>query len=77
MNKWFVSVAVFIGTGAVMAVIGFFLGLFLVGPHSDLLPEVLRVPVGLLIWVGVLGVPAWLSYKVFLKHVSREQRHNV
>ncbi len=60
-----------------MATAGLFLGLLLVGPHSDLLPKVLRVPVALSIWAGVLGVPAWLSYKVFLKYLVRERRHDI
>jgi hypothetical protein len=77
LKKWFVSLAVFIGTGAVTAVVGLFLGLLLVGPHSDLLPEAFRVPAGLLIWAGILGIPAWLSCKVFSKYATREKRHNI
>ena len=50
-----------------MATLGFFVGIALVGPHSDVLPTALRVPAGLLIWAAILGVPIWLSYKTFLK----------
>ena len=77
LKKWFVSLAVFIGVGTVTAVLGLFLGLLLVGPHSDLLPEAFRVPAGLLMWAGVLGIPAWLSYKVFSKYATREKGHYI
>lgn len=71
------SVVVFICAAAVTAVAGLFLGLVLVGPHSDLLPEALKAPLGLLILAGVLGIPVWLSCKTFSKYAAREKSRNI
>ena len=73
LKKWLLSAVAFICAAGLTAVVGILLGLLLVGPHSDLLPEVLRAPTGLLIWAGVLGIPVWLSYKVFSKYASKEE----
>jgi len=72
LKKWILSLVVFVVSIAVTAIAGFFLGIFLVGPHSDTLPRALQVPVGLGIWAGVLGIPIWLSYKTFTIYKSRE-----
>lgn len=67
MKPWLVSIAAFVGSLLVTALAGFFLAILLVGPHSDILPRVLQVPVGLLMWSGVLGVPFWLSWITYKK----------
>ncbi len=74
MKQWMVILAVFLGSLLVTVPVGLFLGLLLVGPHSDILPQVLRVPVGLLLWLAVPGVPSWLSWIAYrkLKH-KRDQ----
>lgn len=77
MKKWLTSIVVFICAAVVTAVVGFFLGLFLVGPHSDLLPKILRVPTGLLIWAAVVGVPVWLAHKTFSTYAAKEKKHNI
>ena len=73
MKKWVVSALVFLGSLLATASLGFFLALILVGPHSDILPRVLHVPVGLLLWSGVLGIPAWLSWITYRKFKAREK----
>lgn len=73
MKKWILSFAVFAGSLVLTAVCGLVLGLFLVGPHSDLLPEILRIPAGLAIWIAVLGIPAWLSSRVFSRYAKKEK----
>lgn len=72
MKQWVAIIAVFLGSLLVTAIVGFFLALLLVGPHSDILPGVLRVPVGLLLWLGVLGIPFWLSWATYRKFRHRD-----
>ncbi len=67
MKKWVLSILVFFAAFAIMAFFGFFLAIFLAGPHSDILPEYLKSPVFLLILFAVLAVPSWLGYKIFQK----------
>ena len=73
MKKWIVSVVVLIVSLGFMAMAGVFGVLVFFGPHSDTLPQVLQVPVVLLIWIAVLGVPIFLSYKTFLKYSKQEK----
>jgi hypothetical protein len=74
MRRWLITLSVFIASLAVSAVVGFYIAVVLVGPHSDLLPEPMRVPVGLLVWAGVLGVPAWLARKAYRASGPRSRR---
>ncbi len=72
MKYWFLTIAVFLGSLLVTAVIGFFLGVLLVGPHSDILPFILRIPVGLMLWLFVLGLPLWLARLMYRKLQRRK-----
>jgi hypothetical protein len=72
VKQWVAIIAVFLGSLLVTAFVGFFLALILVGPHSDILPGVLRVPAGLLLWSGVLGIPSWLSWATYRKFKRRD-----
>jgi membrane protein DedA with SNARE-associated domain len=65
MKKWIFSILAFSLTFPVMLFFGFFLVILLAGPHSDILPGFLHLPVVLLILLIVLTVPAWLAYKIF------------
>jgi hypothetical protein len=65
VKHWLLALATLIVSLAAIAVIGFYAAIMLVGPHADLLPHALQVPVGLLLWAGVLGVPVWLARKVY------------
>jgi len=67
MKKWIISIAVFILSFAVTAFVGFYGAIFLVGPHSDVLPEILQVPVGLLLWLLIIGIPFLIARKTFKK----------
>ena len=58
MTKWILSSAVFILSLAVTVFIGFYLAIFLIGPHSDILPEVIHVPVGIILLAIILGIPS-------------------
>ncbi len=72
MKYWFLTIAVFLGSLLATAVIGFFLGVLLVGPHSDILPSVLHIPVGLMLWLFVLGLPLWLARLTYRKLQRRK-----
>ena len=67
MKKWIISIAVFILSFAVTAFVGFYGAIFLVGPHSDVLPEILQVPVGLLLWLLIIGIPLLIARGIFKK----------
>ena len=72
MRKWILSAIVLLAAFAGVGFVGFVLAIILVGPHSDVLPGFMRVPVGLLIWAGVIGLPSWLSYKTYIKCRAKE-----
>ncbi len=59
---------------AVTAAIAFVLAIALVGPHSDLLPRALQLPVGILLWLAVLVVPAWAAARVYRASRARKGR---
>jgi hypothetical protein len=68
VKKWILSIIVFLFVLALTGVAGFFVAIFLAGPHSDFLPGALQIPVGVIIWTAVFGVPIWLARKTFLKY---------
>jgi hypothetical protein len=65
MKKWVLSILVFLVTLAILTFFGFFLVIFLAGPHSDILPEYLAAPVFFTVLFFVLAVPSWLAFKTF------------
>ncbi len=67
MIKWILGSVVFILSLAVIGFIGFYATIFLIGPHSDILPDWLHVPVGLFLLFVIIGIPVWLSRKIFIK----------
>jgi hypothetical protein len=66
MKKWILSLLVFLSVLAVTAFIGFYVAIFLVGPHSDILPDWLYIPVGIILLFTILGIPAWLGKKTYV-----------
>ncbi len=75
MTKWILGSLVFILSLAVTVFIGFFGAIFLVGPHSDILPEVIHVPVGIILLMVVIGIPLWLGRKTFLQFKRKEKNN--
>ena len=75
MTKWILSSAVFILSLAVTVFIGFYLAIFLIGPHSDILPEVIHVPVGIILLTIIIGIPSWLGRKTFLRFKLKEKNN--
>ena len=65
MKKWIISIAVFVVSFAVIAFVSFYAAIFLVGPHSDLLPEIFFIPVVVFLLVLTLGIPVWIAAKTF------------
>ena len=56
-----IAVLVFIGSFLLLAPVAFFLTILFLGPHSDILPSVLKLPVGVLLFGLAFGVPFWLA----------------
>ena len=75
MTKWILSSAVFILSLAVSVFIGFYLAIFFIGPHSDILPEVIHVPVGILLLTIIIGIPSWLGRKTFNQFKLKEKNN--
>ena len=76
MTKWILGSVVFILSLAITGFIGFYVAIFLVGPHSDILPEVIHVPVGIILLIIIIGIPLWLGRKTFL-HFKRKEKNNL
>ena len=65
MSKWIVSVIVFLLSFTVTVFVGFYTAIFLIGPHSDILPEALHIPAGIILLIVITGIPVWLARKIF------------
>jgi ABC-type nickel/cobalt efflux system permease component RcnA len=60
------TIATYLATLAVVAVVAFFVVIFLAGPHAGLLPHALEVVVLILGWLSVLVLPflgAWAAWR--------------
>jgi uncharacterized transporter YbjL len=75
MTKWILASVVIILCLAVTGFIGFYVAIFLVGPHSDILPEVIHVPVGIILFIIIIGIPLWLGRKTFLQFKRKEKNN--
>lgn len=73
MKKLILSILVFLSSLTPIVASGFFVGMLLVGPHSDILPTFFRVPIGIALWIFVIGTPLWLSYKTYMHFKNKEQ----
>jgi protein-S-isoprenylcysteine O-methyltransferase Ste14 len=73
--KWILSFVVLILSLAVTVFVGFYVAIFLVGPHADTLPEMFHVSVGLLLLMIIIGVPFWLGRKTFLQFKRKEKNN--
>ena len=75
MTKWILGSVVFLVSLAITGFIGFYLAIFLVGPHSDILPEIIHVPVGIILLLIIIGIPFWLGRKTFLQFKRKEKNN--
>ena len=75
MTKWILGSVVFLVSLAITGFIGFYVAIFLVGPHSDILPEIIHVPVGIILLIIIIGIPLWLGRKTFLQFKQKEKNN--
>lgn len=73
MKKWIISFVVFILSLASTVFIGFYAGIFLIGPHSDILPEIIHIPAGLILLTIIIGIPLWLGRVTFIQISQKEK----
>lgn len=73
MMKWIVSLFIFLFSLAVIGVAGFYFTIFLIGPHSDILPDDVHIPVGLFLLTLIIGISFLLGMKSFNYLKRKEQ----
>jgi len=74
MRNWIISILAIIISISVTGFIEFYAAIFLVEPHSDILPEILQVPVGILLLIVTTGIPVWFGRKTFDHFRIKEQK---
>ena len=72
MKKWMLGLFVFFSVFAITGFIGFYSTIFLIGPHSDILPDWLHIPVGIILLLLIIAIPVWLANKVYTVSKHRE-----
>ena len=60
-----VTVTAYLLSLPLVAVIVFFVVIFLAGPHAALLPHAMEVVVIVLGWLCVLALPAWIAWQTW------------
>jgi hypothetical protein len=75
MTKWILGSVVFILSLAITGFIGFYVAIFLVGPHSDILPEIIHVPIGIILLLIIIGISFWLGRKTLLQFKRKEKNN--
>lgn len=75
MKLWILTLLVYIAALIPVAALGFFLAIFLVGPHGGILPNILRIPVGIMLWISVICIPLWIAYKMYIKFKKNTLLH--
>ena len=76
MIKWILSILVFLISLAVAGFIGFYTSIFLIGPHSDILPDFIHIPVGIILLTTIIGIPFWLA-RLILNHLKDKEKNNL
>jgi predicted membrane metal-binding protein len=69
------TIAAYLATLVVVAVVAFFVVIFLAGPHAGLLPHALEVVVLILGWLSVVVLPflaAWAAWRRLNKSVPSD-----
>jgi hypothetical protein len=59
------TIAAYLGALVAVAVVAFFVVIFLAGPHAGLLPHALEAVVLILGWLSVLVLPVWAAWTVW------------
>jgi hypothetical protein len=76
MKKWIISFLVFILSLAAVTFIGFYAEIFLIGPHTGILPQNFFIPVAILLLMIIVGIPVWLGRKAFY-HFKKKEMNNL
>jgi len=74
MIKWIFSFLVFTLSLSANLFVGFYIAIFLIGPHSDILPHWLHIPVGIFLLIIIIGIPALLGNKAYIFLKRRENK---
>jgi ABC-type nickel/cobalt efflux system permease component RcnA len=69
-----ITIATYFLTLLVVAVVAFFVVIFLAGPHAGLLPHAMEVVVLVLGWLSVLILPFWGAWIIW-KRLGQRQRY--
>lgn len=75
MSKWILSIIVFLISILITGYFGFFVIIFLVGPHSDILPDVVHIPAGVFLLTLIIGIPVLIGWKTFNYLKLKEQKN--
>jgi hypothetical protein len=76
MKKWIIFFLVFILSLAGTVFIGFYAEIFLIGPHSGILPQNFFIPIAILLLLLIVGIPVWLGRKAFYYFKKKESNSN-
>jgi len=77
MKKWILSLLIFLFVLAVTGFIGFYVTIFLIGPHSDILPDWIHNPVGIILLIINIGIPVLLGKITYFKIKRNENKTNL
>ena len=80
MKQWVIISIVFLSSFIATAFVCYYLAIILVGPHSDILPGLLYIPVIVILWLSLPGVPSWLSlltYKKLSRGLDETKNKNI
>ncbi len=69
--KLLITLATYLVALVVVAIVAFFVVIFLAGPRADLLPHTLEVVVLILGWLSVLVLPVWVAWMVWRKREAQ------
>jgi hypothetical protein len=71
LKQWVIISIVFLGSFIATAFVCYYLAIILVGPHSDIMPGFLYIPVLVILWLSIPGIPCWLSLLTYKKLTSK------
>jgi hypothetical protein len=74
--KWILSLLIFILSLSVTLFVGFYMAIFLIGPHTSILPQAFFIPVGLFLLILVIGIPVWLT-RFTIHHLKEKEKNNL
>jgi hypothetical protein len=72
MKKWIISLLVFILSLVFTVFIGFYAEIFLIGPHTGILPQNFFILVAIFLLLIIVGIPVWLGRKAFYHFKHKE-----